>query len=65
MMNQTMRTTWLEMQKKGVVLESICVGSANICVLPLQDSKCFDGIDETWKETMKESALDGSWLRIA
>ena len=56
--DQTVRTTWLEVQKKWVGLEPIFIGSADIRVQLPEDSKRFDGIDGTWKEMMKEAAPD-------
>ena len=53
--DQTVRTTWLEVQKKWVGLEPIFIGSADIRVQLPEDSKRFDGTDGTWKELMKEA----------
>jgi dynein heavy chain len=56
--DQTVRTTWLEVQTKWVGLEPIFIGSADIRVQLPQDSKRFDGIDGTWKEMMKEAEYE-------
>ena len=53
--DQTVRTTWLEVQKKWVGLEPIFIGSADIRVQLPEDSKRFDGTDGSWKELMKEA----------
>eukprot|EP01048_Picozoa_sp_COSAG05_P013037 COSAG05_NODE_1351_length_5113_cov_3.061827_1_plen_1457_part_00 len=53
--DQTIRTTWLEVQTKWVGLEPIFIGSADIRVQLPEDSKRFDGTDASWKELMKDA----------
>eukprot|EP00741_Cyanophora_paradoxa_P005992 tig00000955_g5810.t1 len=51
----TVLTTWLDVQKKWISLESIFIGSADIRTQLPEDSKRFDAIDAEWKELMKEA----------
>ena len=53
--DETVRTTWLEVQKMWTSLEPIFIGSADIRVQLPEDSKRFDGINAGWVEMMKEA----------